>query len=172
MEIVEKDWIMDVVLAIFGVLLGVIGIVGSIVPGIPGPPLGFIGALLMYFRKGLNAAGEPMGAGLLLILLAVTIAVTLLDYIVPAWFTKITGGTKYASRGATIGLIAGLVFPLPIGMIAASLLGAFIGEMFFADKDAASSIKSALGAFLGFLAGTGAKLISSAVMLYYIIVYI
>ena len=172
MEIVEKDWIMDVVLAIFGVLLGVIGIVGSIVPGIPGPPLGFIGALLMYFRKGLNAAGEPMGAGLLLILLAVTIAVTLLDYIVPAWFTKITGGTKYASRGATIGLIAGLVFPLPIGMIAASLLGAFIGEMFFADKDAASSIKSALGAFLGFLAGTGAKLISSAVMLYYIIVFI
>ena len=163
---------MDVVLAIFGVLLGVIGIVGSIVPGIPGPPLSFIGALLMYFRKGLDAAGEPMGTGLLLILLAVTIAVTLLDYIVPAWFTKITGGTKYASRGATIGLIAGLVFPLPIGMIAASLLGAFIGEMFFADKDAASSIKSALGAFLGFLAGTGAKLISSAVMLYYIIVFI
>ena len=163
---------MDTVLLIFGLLLGIIGIVGSIVPGIPGPPLSFIGILLMYFRKGLDSGGEPMGVTLLLVLLAVTIAVTVLDYVVPAWFTKITGGTKYASRGATIGLIAGLIFPLPIGMIAASLLGAFVGELFFANKDAASSVKSALGAFLGFLAGTGAKLISSAVMLYYIIVFI
>lgn len=163
---------MDTVLLIFGILLGIIGIVGSIVPGIPGPPLSFIGILLMYFRKGLDSGGEPMGVTLLLVLLAVTIAVTVLDYVVPAWFTKITGGTKYASRGATIGLIAGLIFPLPIGMIAASLLGAFVGELFFANKDAASSVKSALGAFLGFLAGTGAKLISSAVMLYYIIVFI
>ena len=163
---------MDTVLLIFGILLGIIGIVGSIVPGIPGPPLSFIGVLLMYFRKGLDSGGEPMGVTLLLVLLAVTIAVTVLDYVVPAWFTKITGGTKYASRGATIGLIAGLIFPLPIGMIAASLLGAFLGELFFANKDAASSVKSALGAFLGFLAGTGAKLISSAVMLYYIIVFI
>ena len=163
---------MDTVLLIFGILLGIIGIVGSIVPGIPGPPQSFIGVLLMYFRKGLDSGGEPMGVTLLLVLLAVTIAVTVLDYVVPAWFTKITGGTKYASRGATIGLIAGLIFPLPIGMIAASLLGAFVGELFFADKDATSSIKSALGAFLGFLAGTGAKLISSAVMLYYIIVFI
>ena len=163
---------MDTVLLIFGILLGIIGIVGSIVPGIPGPPLSFIGVLLMYFRKGLDSGGEPMGVTLLLVLLAVTIAVTVLDYVVPAWFTKITGGTKYASRGATIGLIAGLIFPLPIGMIAASLLGAFVGELFFANKDAASSIKSALGAFLGFLAGTGAKLISSAVMLYYIILFI
>ena len=163
---------MDTVLLIFGILLGIIGIVGSIVPGIPGPPLSFIGVLLMYFRKGLDSGGEPMGVTLLLVLLAVTIAVTVLDYVVPAWFTKITGGTKYASRGATIGLIAGLIFPLPMGMIAASLLGAFVGELFFANKDAASSVKSALGAFLGFLAGTGAKLISSAVMLYYIIVFI
>ena len=163
---------MDTLLLIFGILLGIIGIVGSIVPGIPGPPLSFIGVLLMYFRKGLDSGGEPMGVTLLLVLLAVTIAVTVLDYVVPAWFTKITGGTKYASRGATIGLIAGLIFPLPIGMIAASLLGAFVGELFFANKDAASSVKSALGAFLGFLAGTGAKLISSAVMLYYIIVFI
>ena len=163
---------MDTVLLIFGILLGIIGIVGSIVPGIPGPPLSFIGVLLMYFRKGLDSGGDPMGVTLLLVLLAVTIAVTVLDYVVPAWFTKITGGTKYASRGATIGLIAGLIFPLPIGMIAASLLGAFVGELFFANKDAASSVKSALGAFLGFLAGTGAKLISSAVMLYYIIVFI
>ena len=163
---------MDTVLLIFGILMGIIGIVGSIVPGIPGPPLSFIGILLMYFRKGLDSGGEPMGVTLLLVLLAVTIAVTVLDYVVPAWFTKITGGTKYASRGATIGLIAGLIFPLPIGMIAASLLGAFVGELFFANKDAASSVKSALGAFLGFLAGTGAKLISSAVMLYYIIVFI
>ena len=41
-----------------------------------------------------------------------------------------------------------------------------------AGKDAGPSLKASLGAFLGFLSGTGMKLIVSAVMLYYIIVYI
>ena len=85
---------MSIFLAVISVILGLIGIVGSIVPGLPGPPLSWIGVLLIYFRHGLNAAGEPMSTTLLLVLLGVTILVTVLDYVVPAWFTKITGGSK------------------------------------------------------------------------------
>ncbi|MCR5351044.1 MAG: DUF456 domain-containing protein [Bacteroidales bacterium] len=160
------------ILIIIAVLLGVLGIVGSIVPGLPGPPLSWVGILLMYFAGGTNAAGEPMSLTLLLVLLAVTIVVTVLDYIVPAWFTKLTGGSKYASGGAIAGLLAGLVFPLPVGMVMASLICAFLAELLFAGKDAGSSLKASFGAFLGFLSGTGIKLIASAVMLYYIIVFI
>lgn len=165
-------WGMNTVMIVIAVILGVVGIIGSVVPGLPGPPLSWVGILLMYFFGGTDKAGEPMSLTLLFILLAVTVVVTVLDYIVPAWFTKLTGGSKYASWGAVLGLLAGLIFPLPGGMIVTSLLAAFLAEMLLAGKDAGASLKSSLGAFLGFLSGTGIKLISSAVMLYYIIVFI
>lgn len=157
---------------ILAVILGVLGIIGSVVPGLPGPPFSWVGILLMYFFGGTDKAGDPMSLTLLFVLLGVTIVVTVMDYIIPAWFTKLTGGSKYASGGAIIGLFAGLVLPLPLGMVATSLLAAFLAELLFAGKDAGSSLKASFGAFLGFLSGTGIKLIASAVMLYYIIVFI
>ena len=163
---------MNTFMIVVSVILGVLGIIGSIVPALPGPPLSWVGILLMYFFGGTNGAGETMSLTLLFVLLGVTIFVTVLDYIVPAWFTKLTGGSKYASWGAVIGLFAGLIFPLPGGMIVTSLVAAFAAELLFAGKDAGASLKSSLGAFLGFLFGTGIKLIASAVMLYYIIVFI
>lgn len=163
---------MSTVFVVLAVVLGVLGIIGSIVPGLPGPPLSWIGLLLIYFFGGTNGAGETMSLTILLVLLGVTVVVTLLDYFAPAWFAKLTGGSKYSSWGAIIGLVAGLVFPMPGGMILTSLLGAFVAELFVAGKDAGSSMKAAFGAFLGFLTGTGVKLIASAVMLYYIIVFI
>ncbi|MBP5625956.1 MAG: DUF456 domain-containing protein [Bacteroidales bacterium] len=163
---------MNTFMIVLAVILGVVGIIGSVVPGLPGPPLSWLGILLMYFFGGTNGAGEPLSTTLLFVLLAVTIVVTVLDYVVPAWFTKITGGSKYASWGAIIGLFAGLIFPMPGGMVVTSLAGAFLAELLFAGKDAGSSLKASLGAFLGFLSGTGIKLIASAVMLYYIIVFI
>lgn len=59
-----------------------------------------------------------------------------------------------------------------MGIIIGACGGAFIGEIVFAQKDAAASLKSAIGSFLGFLFGTGIKLIASGAMMYYIIVYI
>ena len=77
---------------------------------------------------------------------------------------------KYGGWGAIIGLFFGLFFT-PVGMILGSLLGAFAFELLFAKKDTTTSVKSAFGAFLGFIFGTGAKLITSAVILYYIVIY-
>lgn len=163
---------MNTFMIVLAVILGVLGIIGSVVPGLPGPPLSWIGILLMYFFGGTNGDGEPLSQTLLFVLLAITVVVTVLDYVVPAWFTKMTGGSKYASWGAVIGLFAGLILPLPGGMIFTSLAGAFLAELLLAGKDAGPSFKASLGAFLGFLSGTGMKLVVSAAMLYYIIVYI
>ena len=163
---------MNTLMIIIAVILGVLGIIGSIVPVLPGPPLSWAGILLMYFFGGTDKAGDPMSQKLLFILLGVTVVVTVLDYIIPALFTRLSGGSKYASWGAVIGLFAGLILPLPGGMIVTSLLGAFLAELLLAGKNAGASLKSSLGAFLGFLFGTGIKLIASAVMLFYIIVFI
>ena len=157
---------------IIAVILGVLGIIGSIVPVLPGPPLSWAGVLLMYFFGGTDKAGDPMSQKQLFILLGVTVVVTVLDYIIPALLTRLSGGSRYASWGAVIGLFAGLILPLPGGMIVTSLLGAFLAELLLAGKNAGASLKSSLGAFLGFLFGTGIKLIASALMLFYIIVFI
>ena len=163
---------METVVAILAVLCAVIGIIGSVAPALPGPPLAWIGVLLMYLWGGTNGDGETMSLTILLVMLGVTVLVTVLDYIVPAWFTKTTGGSRYASRGAMLGLFLGMFIPLPVGMIAASLICSFLAELIFSRKDAAGSLKSAFGAFLGFLFGSGIKIITCGVMLWYIIVYI
>ena len=162
---------METFIAIVAIVLGLLGIVGSIVPAMPGPPLSWLGLLCLYiWGSGANAAGEPLSTTVLFTWLAIVAAVSILDFVVPAYFTKLTGGSKYGGWGAFIGLVVGLFAP-PIGMVIGSLLGAFLAEAAFANKDAATSVKAALGAFIGFLFGTGAKLICSGVMLYYIIIY-
>lgn len=148
-------------------LAGVVGIIGSIVPGLPGPPVSWVGLLLVYV--GRNDGGHPVTTAALLVWLAVMIAVTVLDYVVPARFTKMTGGSRAASWGAIIGLFAGIILT-PVGMVLGSLLGAFLAEMLFADKDFFDSAKASIGVFIGFVVGTGMKLIVSGLLMYYIVV--
>ena len=119
---------MSTTIAIIAIIAGIIGIIGSIVPGLPGPPLSWVGLLLLYLW-----GKEPMTTGFLLLWLAITVVVTIIDYFVPVYFTKLTGGSKYAGWGAMIGLFAGLIIP-PVGMIVGSLLGAFVAEFIFAKK--------------------------------------
>ncbi len=162
---------METFIAILAIVLGIVAIIGSVAPALPGPPLGWLGMLFLYiWGNGTNSAGEPMSTTFLLVWLGIVLLVSLLDYVVPAYFTKLTGGSKYGGWGAVAGLFFGLVYP-PVGMILGSLAGAFVFELIFAGKGATDSVKSAFGAFLGFLFGTGLKLICSAVMLFYIIVY-
>lgn len=162
---------METFIAIAAIVLGIVGIIGSIAPGIPGPPLSWLGMLLLYaWGGGANSAGEPLSLTILLIWLGIVILVSVLDYVVPAYFTKLTGGTKYGAWGAIIGLFVGLIVP-PVGMIVGSLLGAFLAELLFANKDFPESVKSAFGAFMGFMFGTGLKLITSAVMMFYLVIY-
>ncbi|MBR1406989.1 MAG: DUF456 domain-containing protein [Bacteroidales bacterium] len=162
---------MDVFLPILAVILGLIGIIGSVAPGLPGPPLSWLGLLCLYFAGGTGSSGEPMSTTFLFVWLGITTLVCIVDYVVPAWFTKLTGGSKYAGWGAIAGLFIGMVVP-PVGMILGALAGAFLAEWIFASKTAVDSVSSAFGALLGFLFGTGLKLIASGVMFYYIIVYL
>ena len=163
---------MSVIVIILAVLEGVIGIVGSVIPALPGPPVSWLGLMILYFwGKGTDGAGDPMSLTFLLVWLGITVAVCIIDYLVPAWFTKLPGGTKAAGRGALVGLLAGMFIP-PVGIILGTILGAFLAELAFSGKNGWDSAKSALGAFLGFFFGTGIKLIASGLMMYYIVVYL
>ena len=154
------------VLIVLAIILCITGIIGSVVPGLPGPPLSWVGVLLAYFSHKLGGADMSMTS--VLIWLGVIVVVSVLDYTIPARFTKLAGGTKAGSTGATIGMILGL-FLTPIGMIPCSLLGAFLAEWLQENKSIGGALKSAVGTFIGFMLGSGLKIIASGTMLFYIL---
>lgn len=154
---------MDLVWAVIGGILMLAGIIGCLLPLIPGPPLSFSGLLLLQLRET-----APFTSKFLIIWAVIVIAITVLDYLVPIYGTKRFGGTKYGLWGCTIGLIAGFWFG-PIGIIAEPFLGALLGE-WLGNRNSDQALKAAIGSFVGFLVGTVIKLIASGVMTYYFIV--
>ncbi|MBO4670672.1 MAG: DUF456 domain-containing protein [Bacteroidales bacterium] len=159
-----------VVLIVFAVLFAILGIIGSVVPALPGPPFAWVGMLLVYFADKVGGLEDPMTTTCLLIWLGITIVVSILDYVIPAKTTQLTGGHKAASTGALIGLFAGMFIP-PVGIILGSLLGAFLGELLVNDKGLWPAFKAGAGAFLGFMLGTGLKLVVSGIMAWLVIKY-
>jgi len=152
----------DYLLLIAGIILMLVGIIGCLAPVLPGPPLSFLGLILLHLSR-FGSFSTPT----LIILGAVTVAVTVLDYIVPIWGTRKFGGSKYGARGATVGLIIGL-FLGPVGIIIGPLVGAIVGELIFKD-DMKYALKAGFGSLLGFLTGVGLKLAASFVMTFYFV---
>ncbi len=163
---------MDAIVSILAIVAGIIGVAGSILPGLPGTPVSWIGLLILYiWGNGTNAAGEEMTIRTLIIWGIAVAVVSVIDYIVPMYFTKLTGGSKYAERGALIGLIAGIILT-PIGMILGSFLGAFLYEWYYTRQGAVQALKAAIGSFLGFITGTGIKTIVAVLIMWRIIVFL
>jgi hypothetical protein len=152
----------DYILLILGIFFMIAGIIGCLVPVLPGPPLSFLGLLFLHFTR-FGHFSNPT----LIILGILAVVVSILDYVVPVWGTKRFGGSKYGTRGATIGLITGF-FLGPLGIIIGPLIGAFVGEMIFKD-DMNYALKAGLGSLIGFLTGIGLKLAASAIMTFYFI---
>ena len=90
---------MTIFLSIIAVLLLIVGIIGAIVPALPGPPLSWVALLIIYF-----AIPGGVSLSVLLLMLLLTVVVTLLDYVAPAITTKWGGGSKAAVWGATLGV--------------------------------------------------------------------
>ena len=114
---------MDIFWLIVAIVLMLVGIAGSFLPVLPGPPLSYAALWVMQLRSD-----PPFTLTFLLIMLGVTLLVTALDYWVPIYGTKRFGGTKYGVWGCTIGLVAGLFFP-PWGIILGPFVGALLGEL-------------------------------------------
>lgn len=150
---------MDILLIVLGLVCVVVGILGCFLPIIPGPPISYLGLLLVHWTER-----AEIDSNTLWIWAFVTIGVTALDYVVPIWGTKKFGGTKRGVWGSTIGLVVGIFFA-PFGIILGPLIGAFLGEM-SASPDTKKAMRSAFGSFLGFLIGTLFKLIASGWMGY------
>jgi len=154
----------DILWISIGMLLLIIGIIGCILPVLPGQILAWGSLLILQLTSP-----PPFEADFIVMWAFITVGVTLMDYYVPIWGTKKLGGSKKGMWGATIGLVIGIFFFPPFGLIVGPFVGAFVGEL-IAGKNSNIAFKSALGSFLGFVAGTMMKLVISFIMGYYFII--
>ena len=154
---------MDILLIVLGALFIISGVLGCVLPIIPGPPLSYIGLLLLHFTERYQFSSK-----FLIIWAIITVVVYALDYLIPAWGTKKFGGSKRGVWGSIIGLVIGMFFFPPFGIIVGPFVGAVVGEL-TVGKDSGTALKSGFGSFMGFLAGTLLKLIASGMMTWYFI---
>ncbi|MCR5319354.1 MAG: DUF456 domain-containing protein [Treponema sp.] len=144
----------DILLIVLTFLLVFLGIVGCIIPGLAGTPLCWGGMLASYFVESCN-----LSLATLIVCAVITVLVEVVNNFVPSFFTVKAGGSKAGSLGAIVGTFAGLFFGGFIGILAGPFVGAFIGELIHDRSDVKRAIKSAAFAFLGFVTGTGLRLI-------------
>jgi uncharacterized protein len=144
---------MEWIYILIGLLLIILGLIGCFLPVLPGPPIAFAGLLLQLLRSD-----QEFSTFALVTLGILVVIVAILDYWFPIYGTKIFGGTKGGSYGSTVGLIIGLFFG-PLGVIIGPFIGAYVGEL-INKQPADKAFKSAIGSFLGFLAGTLTKVVT------------
>ena len=150
---------MDIFLVILSVFLMLLGIIGSFLPVLPGPLTSWFGLLVLHLTDAV-----PMNWTFLIITLFFALAIWLLDYIIPAMGTKKFGGSKAGMIGTTLGLIIGLIFLGPFGIIVGPFAGAYIGEL-LNKSDSKTALKAAFGSFLGFLTSTFINFIVAVIYL-------
>lgn len=155
---------MDLFLSILAFLCCLAGIVGCVVPVLPGPVLSFAGLFCAYAcsYSTLTPASMWLWAGL-------TAAVTAVDYFLPGYMAKLFGGTRAGMIGATVGLIAGLFAGGPVGIVLGPFAGAVAGELFNDRTEVRRALIVGVGSFLSFLVGTGIKLVASIGMLTFVV---
>lgn len=155
---------MDIALSIIAIFLAIVGIIGCIVPVIPGTLLSYAGLLCAYFCSYSQISGTALW-----LWLAASVAVSAADYFLPAWMARRFGGTRSGAIGATVGVFAGFFFFPPVGIILGPFCGAVLGELLHDKQDVGKAFRVGVGSFLSFVVGTGLKLVVSVAIFVHII---
>lgn len=146
---------------IAGLFFALLGIAGSFLPVLPGPLTGWLGLFLLHQSDRITD-----DTSFLITTFCIAVGVFLLDYIIPALGTKKFGGSKKGVMGSTIGLVIGLIFMGPIGIILGSFIGAFSGEL-LNKTSKHQALKAAFGSLIGFLTGVFLKFSVSLIFFFY-----
>lgn len=136
--------------------LMIVGIIGAVVPGIPGTSLILVAIAIWGVVQGsLNSIGVPLAVAIAVLLMSVGI-----DLLASYWGAKKAGASKWGQIGAIVGLVFGFLGLLPalpfggplLGIFLGPLLGAIIGEYLY-QKDLQLAVKAGVGIIVGSLIG-------------------
>ncbi len=136
-----------------------VGVIGSVVPLLPGAPLILVGAFLYAWYTDFISITWTT----LIWLVVLTILSYSLEFLASVLGVKKYGGTSWGMAGAFLGAILGIFFGIP-GLILGPFLGALFLEM-IRTGDLKQSLQSGWGTFIGFLLGTLGKLVIALIMI-------
>ncbi len=152
--------IIDRILIIFWILSLIVWLIGSVAPIVPWPALSVIGLLLIQFTTRYQFSWTWI-----ILFSVLVIASMIVDYYLPIWWTKKYWGTQAGVIGSALGMVSGIFLFPPLGMIVLPFVGAFLWEYLMSNSTGQKALRSARGSFVGFLLGTGYKLILCGWML-------
>jgi uncharacterized protein len=150
---------MTIALYVLAAAMIVVGLLGTVLPALPGIPLLFGGMVLAAWADGF-AHVSPLTLGLLGVLCVLAIAADIVAGLLGA---KRVGASTWALFGAAVGTLAGFFFGLP-GVILGPFLGALGGEL-IAGGTLQRAAHVGVGTWLGLLFGTLAKVALAFMML-------
>ncbi|WP_304252739.1 DUF456 domain-containing protein [Parabacteroides gordonii] len=143
---------MDIFLIIVGAVCLLVGFAGCFLPVLPGPPLSYLGLLLLHFTDKVQFSATQLVVWGLLV-----VVVQILDYVTPVLGTKYGGGSKWGNWGCVLGTVVGIFLFPPWGILFGPFAGAVIGEL-LGGKKSFDAFKAGIGAFIGFLLSVVAKM--------------
>lgn len=149
---------MDPLFAFLSLTAIVLGLLGVVLPLLPGTPLIFAGMWLAAWADGYTR----IGVGTLLVLGALGFLGWLVDYVAAIAAVRRAGASQQAMGGAGLGSVAGLFGGLP-GLILGPMLGALLGE-WVARKDPARAARAGVAAGFGFVLALIAKIVLGLLM--------
>jgi uncharacterized protein len=135
----------------FTILLLIIGLLGSVVPMLPGTTFIMLGVVLQKLM--LSATMSWYVVGWIALIWVVSVLADIAGVIIGA---RLFGGSKWGMTGASGGAIVGMFFSLP-ALLLGTFLGAVAAEKFGAKKSDHESLRSGVGATAGFLLSTFAR---------------
>jgi uncharacterized protein YqgC (DUF456 family) len=147
---------------VIGSILMLLGLAGSVLPILPGPPLSFIGLFLLALLKHFS---PPLTPTLVIILAIVTIIVIVMDYIIPLMGAKRYGASKWGVWGSVLGMAIG-IFWSPFAMLVGAFIGAVVVEWLIGKKKG-EALRAGWGVVMGTLFATILRLGVSGMMTYY-----
>jgi uncharacterized protein len=154
---------METIIIVIAVLLTIVGLLGSVLPVLPGAPLNLAAIILLFFSSNNKAEIGIFALVFFGILTAISLVI---DYVLPLERAKAAGASKWGMWGAGIGMIMGFIIFNFLGMIVWMFLGAVIGEIFYGAKFY-PAMKSGLGTFIGTLVAILVKLCIAGMMTVY-----
>jgi|SRR6266446_7209264 len=151
---------MDLFWWLFAIVLFAVGLIGTVVPILPGTTIILAGAVIHRMMLGPEKSISWLTIGVLVLL---TLATYALDFLGSYFGAKYFGATKWGTFGAIVGALIGLFFGI-IGLFVGPVIGAITGE-FVAGKRMIAAGKAGWGSLLGNLAGMIGKLVIALAMI-------
>jgi uncharacterized protein YqgC (DUF456 family) len=150
---------MEIALYVIAGVLILVGLIGVVLPVLPGLPLMFVGMLLAAWADHFH----QVPVWVIVLLGMMSLAALVVDFLATSLGAKRFGAGKLAIVGAAIGTFAGLFFGIP-GLIVGPFAGAVVGELLH-GRELAHASKIGVATWLGLIFGTALKVALAFAML-------